>query len=109
MVVVPCSAGTLGRIASGFSNSLITRAADVALKERRLLILVLRETPLSQIHLNNMLRLSQAGAIILPACPAFYHSPKGIEDLVDFIVQRVCTFLGWNLQLCPPWRGEDLP
>lgn len=109
MVIVPCSCGTLGRIASGSSDSLITRAADVALKERRPLILVPRETPLSQIHLRNMLSLSQAGAIILPACPAFYHSPKGVGDLVDFIVQRICDSLGWDVQLCRPWRGEDAP
>lgn len=105
MVVVPCSAGTLGRIASGYSDSLITRAADVALKERRPLILVLRETPLSQIHLRNMLTLSQAGAVILPASPAFYHSPKGVNDLVDFVVQGICDSLGWDVHLCPRWQG----
>jgi 4-hydroxy-3-polyprenylbenzoate decarboxylase len=108
MVVVPCSAGTLGRIASGVSDSLITRAADVALKERRPLILVLRETPLSQIHLRNMLTLAQAGAVILPASPAFYNSPGSIADLVDFIVQRICDALNWKVELCPRWGGRPL-
>jgi len=107
MVIVPCSAGTLGRIASGHSDSLITRAADVALKERRPLILVLRETPLSQIHIRNMLTLCEAGAVILPASPAFYHSPKDVGGLVDFIVQRICDSLGWDVQVCPPWRGAS--
>ena len=107
MVVVPCSVGTLGRIASGCSDSLITRAADVSLKERRPLILVLRETPLSQIHLRNMLAVAEAGAVVLPACPGFYHSPTGIGDLVDFIVQRMCDSLGWKVEICPRWRGED--
>jgi len=89
MVIVPCSMGSLGAIANGMSNNLIHRAAEVVLKEKRKLIVVPRETPLSQIALRNMLTLSQAGAQILPANPGFYHAPQSVEDIVDFIVARI--------------------
>jgi len=89
MIVIPCSTGTMGAVASGASSNLIQRGAEVALKERRKLVLVIRETPLSAIHLENLLRLSNAGAVILPASPGFYHRPAGIPDLIDFVVGRV--------------------
>jgi 4-hydroxy-3-polyprenylbenzoate decarboxylase len=94
MVVVPCSMGTLGRIANGISDSVITRAADVFLKEGRKLILVPRETPLHMIHLENMVRLARAGADIIPAMPSFYSKPKTIEEAVDTVVGRVLDHLG---------------
>ncbi len=107
MVIVPCSTGTLGRIAGGVSDTLITRAADVCLKEGRKLILVPRETPLSAIHLENMLRLSRAGATILPASPGFYQGSEKVEQLVDFVVQRILNQLGLEeIQLQPGW-GEN--
>ena len=104
LVVVPCSMGAVGRIASGVSNDLVTRAADVCLKERRKLILVVRETPLSVIHLKNMTALAEAGAVILPACPAFYDTPESIDDLVDFIIDRVLQALGSDKRLVRGWR-----
>ncbi|MCS7082021.1 MAG: UbiX family flavin prenyltransferase [Bacteroidetes bacterium] len=94
MVVVPCSMGTLGRIANGASDDLITRAADVMLKERRRLVLVPRDTPLNAVHLRNMLAVTEAGAIVLPACPSFYHRPQSIEALVDSIVHRILDLIG---------------
>lgn len=94
MVVIPCSMGSLARIAGGISDNLIERAADVMIKERRQLILVPRETPLSSIHLEHMLKLSQAGVEIIPAMPGFYHQPESVEDLVDFVVDRVIDHLG---------------
>lgn len=94
MIVVPCSVKTVGEIASGLADNLISRGSDVALKEGRPLILMVRETPFSAIHLENMLRLSHAGAIIMPACPAFYHRPETIEDIVGFMVQKVFDRLG---------------
>lgn len=105
MVVCPCSTGTLSAIACGASNNLIERAADVALKERRQLILVPRESPYSQIHLENMLKLSRLGALILPASPGFYHQPHSIADLVDFVVARILDQLGIEQQLLARW-GE---
>jgi len=104
MVIIPCSMGTAGRIASGVSNDLVTRAADVCLKERRTLVLVIRETPLSLVHLENLRLLTRAGAIVLPASPAFYHRPKGIADLVDFVVDRVLQQLGTPERLVDEWK-----
>src|SRR5215469_16031733 len=94
MVVIPCSAGALGAIVSGISNDLLARAADVCLKERRTLVLCLRETPLNRIHLENMLRVHDAGAIVMPAIPAFYYAPKSIDEMVDQFVFRVLAQLG---------------
>jgi 4-hydroxy-3-polyprenylbenzoate decarboxylase len=106
MIICPCSMGTLSAIAVGASRSLIERAADVTLKERRKLILVPRETPLSAIHLGNMLRLTRAGAVIMPAAPGFYHQPKQISDLVDFVVARMLDQLGVEQQIVKRWEGE---
>lgn len=105
LVAIPCSMGLVGRIASGISNDLVTRAADVCLKERRKLVLVVRETPLSLIHLRNMTTLTEAGAVILPAAPAFYGKPQKIEDLVDFVVDRVLRALDLDIRLMKGW-GE---
>ena len=96
--------GTAGRIAAGLSSNLIERVADVALKERRQLILVPRETPFSQIHLKNMLRLDQAGALILPANPAFYQKPQSLDDLVDFVVARILDQLDVDHDLTEPYK-----
>jgi 4-hydroxy-3-polyprenylbenzoate decarboxylase len=103
MVICPCSMGTLASIAAGTSRSLVERAADVTLKERRPLVLVPRETPLSAIHLENMLRLTRAGAVILPASPGFYHRPASVVELVDFVVARILDHLGVENKLAPRW------
>jgi len=106
MVICPCTMGTLAAVACGLADNLIERAADVMLKERRTLVLVPRETPLSAIHLENMLRLTHAGAVILPANPGFYHHPAKVEDLTDFVVARVLDQLAVPHQLMPRW-GES--
>ena len=105
MVVCPCTVGALSAIACGASNDLMERAADVILKERQKLILVVRETPFSEIHLENMLKLSRMGAVIMPANPGFYNSPKRIEDIVDFMVSRILDQLDVENNLSPRW-GE---
>ena len=105
MVVCPCSTGTLSAIASGASDNLIERAADVAIKEGRKLILVQRETPFSAIHLENMLKLSRLGVTIMPAAPGFYHQPESVSDLVDFMVARLLDHLGIEQSLLKRW-GE---
>lgn len=106
MVVVPCTTGTLAAIANGNSDNLLERAADVMLKERRQLIMVVRETPFSHIHLENMLRLSQAGATIMPANPGFYHNPETLDDIIDFMVSRMLDHLQVSNDLSPRW-GEQ--
>ena len=105
MVICPASGGTLSAIAHGASNNLIERAADVALKERRQLIVVPRETPYSEVHLENMLRLTKMGVVVLPASPGFYYEPKRVEDLVDFVVARILDQLNIDQALMPKW-GE---
>lgn len=106
MIICPASGGTLSAIACGASNNLIERAADVALKERRKLIVVPREAPYSEIHLENMLKLTRMGAVVVPASPGFYHRPQSIEDLVDFVVARVLDQCGIEQDIMPRW-GED--
>jgi flavin prenyltransferase len=105
MVVVPCSAGALGSIATGVADDLLTRGADVCLKERRPLVLCLRETPLNRIHLENMLRVHDAGATVMPAMPAFYFGPQGIDDLVEQFAYRVVAQLGLPQEKQYRWRG----
>jgi len=105
LVICPCSTGTLSALATGASNNLIERAGDVALKERRKLILVLRETPYSEVHLENMLRLTRMGAVMMPASPGFYHNPQSVDDLVDFMVARILDHLDFPQTLVPRW-GE---
>jgi len=106
MVICPCTMGTLAAVASGLSDNLIERAADVMLKEKRPLVLVPRETPLSTIHLENMLRLSRAGATVLPANPGFYHHPDSVDALVDFIVARILDQLGIDHKLMSRWGDQ---
>ncbi len=106
LVVCPCTMGTLASIAHGISEDLIDRVADVMLKERRQLILVVRETPFSAIHLQNMLTVTQAGAVVMPANPGFYHKPASVDDLVDFMVARVLDHLQVSHELLPRWGAE---
>ncbi len=106
MVICPCSMGTLAAIALGTSRSLVERAADVTLKERRKLVLVPRETPLSLVHLRNMVTVAEAGAVVLPAAPGFYHRPGGVADLIDFVVQRVLDQLELDLEIARRWEGQ---
>ena len=104
-VILPCSMKTLGCVAAGVSTTLITRVAEVCLKEGRRLVLVPRETPLSLVHLENMLRLKRAGAVLLPASPGFYHSPRTVVEVVDFVVARVLDILGIkNINLVKRWE-----
>ncbi len=103
LVIIPCSMGTVGRIVAGTSETLLLRAADVCLKERRQLIIVPRETPLATHHLENLAKLSSWGVLVMPAAPGFYHRPSSPGDLVDFMVQRVCDHLGVDVDLAPRW------
>jgi 4-hydroxy-3-polyprenylbenzoate decarboxylase len=107
MVVIPCTMGTLGRIAHGYSEDVLLRAADVVLKEKRKLILVPRETPLSLVHVKNFELLLQAGATILPANPSFYANPKNIQEVVDTVVARVLDHLGMSNDLAPRWGERE--
>lgn len=107
MVICPCSMGTLSAISVGASRSLVERSADVMLKERRKLVLVPRETPLSAIHLSNMLRVTRAGAVVLPAAPGFYNRPESVSDLVDFVVARVLDQLGVENHIARRWGSSS--
>lgn len=107
MVICPCSMGAVAAIAGGTSRSLVERAADVTLKERRRLLLVPRETPLSLIHLRNLVTVTEAGATVIPAAPGFYHRPTRVAELVDFVVQRVVDHLDVGIEFAPRWDGDD--
>ncbi len=109
LVIVPCSMGTVARLTAGTSETLLLRAADVCLKERRQLIIVPRETPLATHHLENLAQLSSRGALIMPAAPGFYHRPQSPGDLVDFMVQRICDHLSVEVDLVPRWGGSGRP
>lgn len=109
VILCPCSMGTMARVAAGFSSNLVERAADVALKERRTLIIVPRETPLSEIHIENMLRLARLGAVVLPASPGFYHRPRTMEDLVSHVVGKVLDALRLPHTLSQRWQGISRP
>jgi 4-hydroxy-3-polyprenylbenzoate decarboxylase len=106
MAICPCTTGTLASVALGTSDNLIERAADVTLKEQRRLVMVVREAPLSAIHLEHMLKLARLGVVMMPASPGFYHAPRRVDDLVDFVVARVLDQLGVAHGLLPPW-GSD--
>jgi 4-hydroxy-3-polyprenylbenzoate decarboxylase len=108
-VLLPCSMGTLARVAHGFSSNLVERMADAAIKERRPLIVVPRETPLSRIHLRNMLLLAEAGAIVLPAMPGFYHRPQSVQDIVDFVVAKILSALGLDHAIVKRWQTPETP
>ncbi len=105
MVICPCSMGTVAAVAAGTSRSLVERAADVTLKERRTLILVPREAPLSLVHLRNLVAVTEAGATVIPAAPGFYHRPTEVSDLVDFVVQRVLDHLAVDITVTERWQG----
>ena len=107
MAICPCSMGTVAAVAAGTSRSLVERAADVTLKERRKLVLVPRETPLSLIHLRNLVTVTEAGAVVIPAAPGFYHRPAEIRELVDFVVQRVLDHLDIGIEIAPRWTGKE--
>jgi 4-hydroxy-3-polyprenylbenzoate decarboxylase len=107
MIICPCSMGTVSAVAHGTSRSLVERAADVVLKERRPLLLVTRETPLSLVHLENMTAVTRAGAVVMPAAPGFYHRPKAIDELVDFIVARILDHVGVDHRLGRRWGGDN--
>lgn len=107
MIIIPASMGTVGRLAAGISSNLIERAADVCLKERRPLTVVCRETPVSSIHLRNMLTLSEAGAVVLPASPGFYNNPKTLDDLIDHLCAKILSTVGIDHQLIKPWGSEQ--
>lgn len=107
MVIVPCSMGTIGRLANGVSDDLLTRAADVCLKEGRKLIVVPREMPWSLIHLRNLTQFAEAGATVIPACPSWYHLPKTLEDLADTVVARILQNLGLEQKLVSQWMADE--
>lgn len=107
MIIIPASMGTVGRLAAGISSNLIERAADVCLKEKRQLTVVCRETPVSTIHLRNMLTLAEAGATVLPASPGFYNNPKSIDDLLDHVCAKVLATVGINNDLITPWGSDQ--
>ena len=108
MVIVPCSGTTLGKLAAGIGDNLVTRSAIVALKERRKLIIVPRETPLATVHIENMLKLSSWDTVILPASPGFYNHPTSIDDLIDFVVSRILDQLGIENNISKRWTGEEI-
>jgi 4-hydroxy-3-polyprenylbenzoate decarboxylase len=107
MIICPCSMGTVAAIAMGSSRTLVERAADVTLKERRPLVLVPRETPLSLVHLRNLVSVTEAGATVLPAAPGFYHHPTKVSDLVDFVVQRILDQLELDIEISRRWKGDQ--